>query len=167
MHLAKRFDSVICFEPIARLRECWNKNLSDMDGVVELHACALGREAGTVTMLSNQYASGDSYLSDATEKRNIGGHVAELADTVEMHTLDSFEFTDVDLIKCDAEGYEENILRGAEETIRKWRPTIIVEQKREMARKFGLEPKGAVEYLKARSYVVAREMAGDFIMVYR
>jgi len=164
-HLQDRFDYVECFEPVGRLRECWMRNV-EMDERVRLYSMALGNEPGFVSMLSNLYASGDSYLSEAKDRRNIAGHVAEFADAnVERRTIDSFEFSDVDLIKLDAEGYEELIARGAEQTIRRWRPTIVIEQKRDMACKFGLKPQGGVEYLKSLGYRVADILAGDYVMV--
>lgn len=167
MHLAKRFDTVHCFEPVAALRECWVKNLADITPPPTLYHFALGKESGRVYMASNTAACGDSWIDTiGAERRHIYGAVAERIDhSVEMRTLDSFEFIDVDFMKVDAEGYEENILRGAADTIRKWRPTIIVEQKRDMACKFGLEPQGALQYLReAHDYRIVREMGGDFIL---
>jgi FkbM family methyltransferase len=166
MHLDKRFDRVECFEPVARLRECWLLNVDYDSNKHSLNECALGKEFSRVSMLSNTYASGDSYLSDAVSRRTIDGHTATKSDDVEMLTIDSFGYIDVDFIKLDAEGYEENIARGAENTIRQWRPTIIVEQKRDMATKFGLQPKGAIQYLEqAHNYRVVQELAGDYVMV--
>jgi len=73
---------------------------------------------------------------------------------------------DVDFIKIDCEGYEENVLRGAIETIKRDRPVIIVEQKRDMATaRFGLEPLGAVKFLQSLGYQVAQEISGDYLMV--
>jgi FkbM family methyltransferase len=165
MHLMQRFDYMECFEPVSRLRECWFMNITNQDRT-RLYPMALGSEPGQVRMLSNLFASGDSYLDEATEKRNIQGHTATVADDkVERRTIDSFQFNDVDLIKLDAEGYEEIIARGAEQTIRRWRPTIVIEQKRDMACKFGLKPQGGVEYLKSLGYRVADMLAGDYVMV--
>lgn len=170
VHLAKRFDQVMCFEPVAALRECWIQNVLGLAERTKLYECALGKEPGVVTMASNPAACGDSWVDVAgAEKRVIHGATAQPADTsVEMRTLDSFEFIDVDFMKVDAEGYEENILRGAAETIRQWRPTIIVEQKRDMACKFGLQPQGALQYLREmHDYRCVRELGGDFVMVPR
>jgi FkbM family methyltransferase len=47
--------------------------------------------------------------------------------TVETRTLDSFEFTSVDLIKIDVEGHELSVLSGARDTIERERPLMIVE----------------------------------------
>jgi FkbM family methyltransferase len=171
MQLAKRFDFVECFEPVAHLRECWMQNVLFIDrpGIM-LRGHALGKEPGTVLMFSHKLACGDSSVEHAPEyMRKIYDDVARpVNDAVEMRTLDSFEFIDVDFIKLDAEGYEENIARGAAETIRKWRPVILVEQKRDMACKYGLQPQGALQYLEqAHDYRIAREMGGDFVMVPR
>lgn len=168
MQLMKRFDKVECFEPVARLRECWHMNVDYDSNFNMLYSCALGKTADEVVMFSHGTACGDSSVEHAAHlMRTINGAVAEAVGVVEMRTIDSFEFRDVDFIKLDAEGYEENIARGAIDTITRWRPTILVEQKRDMACKYGLEPQGAITFLKSLGYVVVREMGGDFVMVPR
>lgn len=47
---------------------------------------------------------------------------------IECHTIDSFNFSDVDYIKIDVEGYEKKVILGALKTIEKHRPLIVVEQ---------------------------------------
>lgn len=60
-------------------------------------------------------------------------HVARTADTVtvEIRTLDSFielyQIDRADLIKIDVEGMDVEVLRGARETIKKFRPVVFVE----------------------------------------
>ena len=53
--------------------------------------------------------------------------VGKGGDRAELRTLDSFGFSDVSLIKIDVEGFELEVLRGAEALIRRERPTLIVE----------------------------------------
>ncbi len=48
-------------------------------------------------------------------------------DQVELRSLDSFGFSDVSVIKIDVEGFELEVLRGAEGLIRAQRPILIVE----------------------------------------
>ena len=45
----------------------------------------------------------------------------------EVKTLDSYNFTDVDIIKIDVEGFEVPLLEGARETILSNRPWIQIE----------------------------------------
>jgi len=46
---------------------------------------------------------------------------------VPVRTLDSYGFKDVKFIKIDVEGFEEEVLQGASETIRCDRPTLLIE----------------------------------------
>lgn len=149
-NLAHAFDRVEAFEPVADHRACFEKNLAGL-GNVKLHAVALGKEPGMVSMWSEQGSSGN------TQVRGEGD--------IPMLTLDSLELQDVDLMKIDCEGFEENVLRGAAETLKKWKPTVIVEQKRDMSLRFNLPKLGAVAYLNSLGYTVAEEISGDYIMV--
>ena len=46
---------------------------------------------------------------------------------VEVRTLDSFGFTDVDLIKIDVEGHEYSVLEGSLLTIQRCKPILLIE----------------------------------------
>lgn len=46
---------------------------------------------------------------------------------VDLATIDSFDFSDVRLIKIDVEGMEQQVLAGAEKTIRRCRPLMFIE----------------------------------------
>lgn len=51
----------------------------------------------------------------------------EHSTTVRMVTLDSLGLTDLRFVKVDVEGHELAVLRGGEQTIRRDRPTLLVE----------------------------------------
>lgn len=51
--------------------------------------------------------------------------------TVKTKRLDSYNFEDVSLIKIDVEGHEVEVLNGALETIRRNKPTILLEYHQE------------------------------------
>jgi FkbM family methyltransferase len=153
-NLAPACQVVEAFEPVDLHRACFELNvLQGLQDVtrVNLHACALGVEEGRVSIRTGPSSSGDSWVDGAG--------------VIPMHTLDSFEFPDVDVIKIDCEGYEENVLRGGIETIRRCRPVIMVEQKRDMASsRFGLATLGAVQLLQEIGYTVAAELSSDYLM---
>lgn len=46
---------------------------------------------------------------------------------VKVRTLDSFDFSDVDLIKIDVEGHEYSVLEGAVLTLQRCRPILLIE----------------------------------------
>tara|TARA_B100001093_G_C26314101_1_gene794805 strand:+ start:72 stop:611 length:540 start_codon:yes stop_codon:yes gene_type:complete len=50
--------------------------------------------------------------------------------SVSVKTLDGFEFKEVDLIKIDVEGMELQVLEGSMQTLMKWRPVVLFENKR-------------------------------------
>lgn len=153
-NLAPAFRWVHAFEPVKDHRACWMKNLLDSPfaGRVEMHSVALGMQEGSVSIKTAPTSSGDSWVSGEGD--------------IPMVTLDSFGFEHVDFIKIDCEGYEENVLRGAADTLDAWRPIIMVEQKRDMASdRFGLAKLGAVTFLLERGYKVAAELSGDYLMV--
>lgn len=152
-NLAHAFKEVHAFEPVANHRECFAKNIEgiDRDICVKLMPYALGVEAGMVGIESELGSSGNSSVTATGQ--------------IEMVTLDFCDLMEVDLIKIDCEGFEENVLRGSEQTIRTWKPTIVVEQKRAMAARFGLQPLGAVRLLESWGYKQAEEISGDHFMV--
>ena len=55
------------------------------------------------------------------------GKNPEKIEYVRLATLDSFEFTNVNLLKIDAEGMEMQILEGANQTISNCRPVMYIE----------------------------------------
>jgi FkbM family methyltransferase len=46
---------------------------------------------------------------------------------IQIKTLDGFGFTNVGFMKIDVEGHENQVLKGAIETIRRWKPVMIIE----------------------------------------
>lgn len=143
------FKQIEAFEPVADHRECFLLNVAVPN--VTLHPFALGERPGHVAIRVDPFSTGGSFVQGKGD--------------VEMRTLDSFNFVDVDCIKLDNEGFEEFALRGALDTIARCRPTICVEQKRDFPVKFGLKPMGAVKLLIGVGYKVVGEISGDYILV--
>lgn len=150
-NLAAVFGTVHAFEPVKEHRKCFVANMEGVNNV-HLYGVALGAQPGEITIQTTKGSSGDSQVSPGTG--------------IEMKTLDSFDLPDVSFLKVDCEGFEEPILRGGIETIKRSWPTVVVEQKRDMHARFGLEHKGAVKFLQSLGYRVAQEYSGDFFMVH-
>lgn len=162
MHLAKRFERLVAFEPMTAFRECWLANMEGRGGVV--HGCALGEREGRCFMKVPGLDGGID--SGGTHVERMAAVNDEDPDAIEMRTLDSFMLRDVDLIKIDCEGFEYKVVCGAEATIRRDMPVIVVEQKQHiMARNYGAAGTPAVDRLRELGYRTHAVLSGDYIMV--
>lgn len=156
MQLCKRFKMVYAFEPVAVHRDCFHRNLERelASGYCRLFACALGEREGVVSIETAPSSSGDSRVDIHAKEPDIP-----------LCLLDDFRLGEVDFIKLDCEGYELFALRGGADTLERWRPVVIVEQKPGRAQRFGLPERGAVSFLQALGYRQVLELSGDFVMV--
>lgn len=114
--LCTEFERVIAFEPMAEFRQCLRANVPAANLEVIPHA--LGNRSGTTQMVRVTGNAGHTHVDATSTSGNV-----------EIRTLDSYEFEHVDYIKIDCEGFEREVLEGAAQTIRRWRPRICVEQK--------------------------------------
>ena len=119
--LAKYFKDVKCFEIREDVRYALRQNVSTFSNV-EVFDCGLSDKEKQVKFLNTRSTGHTRVLEDWVDKFKPG----KGKDTA-VSPLDSFNFKDVDCIKLDVEHYEFNVLLGAEETIKKWKPLLIVE----------------------------------------
>lgn len=148
MHLVKLFKAVHAFEPVQAHRECFEANVGKDQAF--LYPVALGDKVGRVAIHTAPTSSGDSWVEGE-------GDIA-------LRRLDEYDLWKVDFVKLDCEGYELFALRGGEETLKRCKPCVIVEQKPGRAQKFGLPEIGAVEYLESLGAKLRRVMSGDYIL---
>jgi FkbM family methyltransferase len=165
MWLVELFARVEAFEPVPLHRELFRANVT---GDYCLHACALGESDGTVDLEVPEQTTGNAHI--AIGRRHPGTkHVADpdrhtVIRGVPICTLDRFGLEAVDLVKIDVEGYERAVVRGARETLARWSPVVIVEQKGNDAA-YGDAPDAALAELEALGYVRQACLSGDWIMV--
>lgn len=154
MHLAERFSRVHCFEPHAEHRACWEKNVRpSAPAMAFLYPCALGAASGKVALEVPPGSSGGTHVSGAGE--------------ITMRTLDSFNLRDVDFLKIDVEGLELQVLQGAIDTLKRCRPTVIVEQKAHTPggqKHLAGGGTPAVDFLLAMGAKQRAVLSGDYIM---
>ena len=145
--------TVHAFEPNGRLAA----DLRQINGLT-VHAIALGRAhtrlklfvpAKNDTISSLSY---DAVVSSATNKELR--HVT--TEDVEVCTLDSLGLAPVHLIKVDAQGAELDVLIGGQETIRRWRPIVLVEVWPDGLRQFGATEEDLMAFLHKMHYATVR-----------
>lgn len=150
--LSRAFDRVYAFEPHALHRQCFERNLQDRDNVV-LIPSAVGETPGMATLSTEDRSSGDTHI--------VLTGCGQLAPICRIDDVIGSEIP-VDLVKLDCEGYELPALRGAEQTLRRWQPTVVVEQKPQHADRYGFEPQAACKFLEALGAQLVAEIVGDF-----
>lgn len=118
--LARLDMRVEAFEPqgsSAATLEAWAR------GRVHIHRVAVSDVRGTlplrIPMVGRQRVTTRATLADLPGKSVVS--------EVPVRAIDDFEFVDVSFMKIDVEGHEEHVLRGAEKTIARCRPTLLVE----------------------------------------
>jgi len=115
--LCASFENVIAFEPVEDFRNCLTKNVVAEN--FEVRSVALGNVATRATMNITEGNTGHSHIDPASFGQG---------DT-EVILLDSLNLNNIDYIKVDCEGFEYRVLQGAEQTIKRNRPVVVVEQK--------------------------------------
>ena len=138
------FDKIISFEPIPYVYE----KISDR---AEKYNVALGNETGTRVL---RFPNGWERPEHASFTRYDFGEKLE----VPVKKLDDYNFSDVDFIKMDVEHFEMDVCLGAEQTIRKYMPTILYENKRRSNDHVG-------EWLKDLGYDIINVRSDDIAYV--
>jgi len=144
--------TVHAFEPSPRDRERLLVNVA-INGLanVHVHAEALGREPGKATL----EVAGPEHPGHNT----IGGF-AYPADSraysleVDVTSLDDFArgLTRLDLLKIDVEGSETAVLQGARESLKRFRPIIVVEAYDPSLRQLGTSAAELLQLLRDSGY---------------
>jgi FkbM family methyltransferase len=112
---SKIFERVYIFEPIPFHFFCLVNN-NQSDNVIKLQ-CALGDENKLVGM-HDPHRKNLTYEVDPNTTNAIFPTI----------TLDTLNLDACDLLQLDVEGYELQAVRGAVETIKKYKPVIILEK---------------------------------------
>jgi FkbM family methyltransferase len=140
---------VDAFEPTPSTFERLRRNVAlNHAGNVVTHACALGARRATARVFRVEPRS------HAMNALLPGDGVGEVVGECEVRPLDELildgEMDPPDLMKIDVEGFELEVLRGAEALLRGPRPpTIIIELSRATTRRLGYEPEEILTFLRA------------------
>lgn len=152
--LVKSFEHVIAFEPVEEFRKCFDQNVNPKN--YTMHPVALGRTESFIEMNIVQGNTGHSHINPESIGRG----------TIPLKTLDSFNFNNIDMIKIDVEGFEEEILAGSLETIKRNRPIIVVEQQNHEYKNAMID-KPSIKILEGWGYTVVAQFKKDWVLKYQ
>ena len=114
LHWTEQAKQIEIFEPNQEIIPALLENTQQFRHIT-VHQTALYKGDGTAGLQYESH-SGTCHLDHGKK-----------IDTVQLRTLDSYNFSKVDIIKIDAEGSEYFILQGAEQTIRQNKPFVQIE----------------------------------------
>jgi FkbM family methyltransferase len=122
MLAAKPAARALAFEPSQRFLPILRRNLSGA-GSIEIHTALLGREDGATAILYNNASTASA------ARKSYHGHEPRRAQKVELARLDRFclELDRLDLLKVDTDGFDFEVLRGGEQSIRRHQPILFFE----------------------------------------
>jgi FkbM family methyltransferase len=121
-HLLKLGAKVIAFEPLPPMQQWLARHYGDR---IDLKPIALSDHSGTAAI---RYPKGNySWATIATSNQLELSNVEIETLHVQTHALDELRLGSVAFVKIDVEGYEEVVLRGGIETLRRAMPKLLIE----------------------------------------
>ena len=134
---------VIAFEPDPVHYECLVKNCSED---VETHQLAVGNEEKMISLSEDNFTQAKRVIGDGN---------------IPMVTIDSLNLDDVDLIKIDVEGYEMEVLKGAENTLKNVEYLMI--ELNNNSKKYGSSNLEIEKYLKKMEFEIIIKVWPDVV----
>lgn len=150
--LCDSFQQVVSFEPVAEFRQCLLRNVSATN--LQIKDFALGDVRTTANLIITEGNTGHTHIDPST----LG------AGTTAVYPLDDLDLDAVDYIKIDCEGYEYRVLQGGEQTIRRCKPVVVVEQKPHGAYSNQYGQHAAIDLLKSWGMTRLDQIRDDWIM---
>jgi FkbM family methyltransferase len=147
---------VFCFEPVESTFAELQAALAG-DGRVRLFPLALGASCGSARIQLQERSDNNSLRRSAEEDQSPRDDLP--SETVEVITLDDFcaqhDIPQIDLLKIDTEGYDLEVLKGAENILRNAGVTLIqVEAGMNPFNTKHIPLHDLQEHLEARGYVL-------------
>ena len=128
------------FEPVEEFFDCLRKNVKEPN--VFLHCYGFSDKSEFKEIQWDVNATGGASVVKSKYHRRLGAK----NECVKLITLDSLSILELDFVKIDCEGYEYFILKGGEQTIRRYQPIINIEDKFD---RYGLERGEALRLLES------------------
>jgi FkbM family methyltransferase len=152
---AGKTSKVFSFEPFPETYEKFVTNLElnpELKDNVSIENCALGNTVSVLQMYRDcETNSGSNRM---VSKESVSKELIQ----VPVSTIDIFvqenNLTKLDLIKIDVEGFEMNVLKGAENTLKKFHPKLFIELNDKSLKDQGSGAMILISFLKELGYCI-------------
>ncbi len=151
-HLSKKYPKsrIHAFEPIPDTRHYLERNI-DLNSSSNVHVVShgLSDRDQDIEFFFYPEGSGNASMRDLSQRDSvtlIKAHVRRLDDFVHENGLN------IDFIKCDVEGAEFLVFKGAVNTLREQRPIVLSELLRKWSKAFDYHPNDVIEFFSDLNY---------------
>jgi len=122
VRFAEKFKNVFSFEPVTSNYECLEKNTSNFKNITRFQTGLGEIEKTEIISLPASWDNCGAYsIVDFVDSKE-----ELIEEKIKISRLDDFNLA-ADLIKIDTQGFEIPILKGGLETLKKYKPTLILE----------------------------------------
>jgi len=156
---------ILAFEPLPvcleSLAAAFDEEWADLRPVVTIHGCALGDGSGRTEFVVAREAIGYSGLKE--REYDVATTLERIP--MEVRRLDEFalDLPSLAYVKIDAEGGELHILRGAAETLARFRPVVTFEFGARSIGEYGITVEEMADFWIEQEYrifdILARPLA--------
>jgi len=164
---AQHYENVYTFEPDATNMNCLVLNTSDCNNIIKFQAC-LGESQG-MTAIQNPLEIMDIGSIHVKTPKELHENmlVVESKANIPILTIDDIAFSTLDLIHLDIEGYELFALKGGSNTIKKYKPVIVLEVCEDgHSEKYGYNRNDLEMFLQSLDYVFIKKIDANGDNVY-
>jgi FkbM family methyltransferase len=153
-YLSTHFKKVITFEPVKDNYDCLKLNTEEIENISFFNAALGDKNTGNVSM-----------NLDRCEKNNAGAYYMTDGGKIPCTYIDKLKLKACDFIALDIEGFEHLALMGAENTIIKYKPVIMLEEK-PLPHLKNNEHLYAREYLLSMGYKQVDQIHRDAVFIH-
>lgn len=117
------YDKIYCFEPQIDNVNILRENMKDKQ--TEIYDIALSDVIGEKTLYNSQQGNSGGFSLECYDHPTSKSY--KVLDSINVRTLDSYNFENISMIKIDVESHELPVLNGAKDTIIRNKPIIFLE----------------------------------------
>ena len=177
--MSKQFEKVISFEPDVRNMECLKLNTEGCNNIT-YQTEGLGEKDCISVLKQSVKNCGNSFVIPTNQlefvdepkngeckiiwKREGAPDKVVEATALQIRSIDSYNYDNVDLIKIDTQGHELPIIKGALKTIKRCQPWLCFELGDKKHGAMGYTDKEMIKFISKQGYTIERKTNTDCIM---